>query len=156
MVNVVRVFIKNWTHRRFDGRAAPKNWLGLGLLFSLIIPFGEAFAANIEVSLDRNPVPINESFTLTFAADEAPDDDPDLSPLKENFEILNQSQSNQFSLVNGKTTRQVRWQVELLAKTPGALEIPIIAFGKDKSRPFMVTDSRCRQQPTRGGCQSFS
>ena len=151
MVNVVRVFIKNWTHRRFDGRAAPKNWLGLGLLFSLIIPFGEAFAANIEVSLDRNPVPINESFTLTFAADEAPDDDPDLSPLKESFEILNQSQSNQFSLVNGKTTRQVRWQVELLAKTPGALEIPIIAFGKDKSRPFMVTVTQGAVSNRQGG-----
>ncbi|NBY21344.1 MAG: hypothetical protein EBQ73_00360, partial [Gammaproteobacteria bacterium] len=119
MVNVVRVFIKNWTHQRFDGRAAPKRGWGLGLLLCLILPFGDAFAVNIEVSLDRNPVPINESFTLTFAADEAPDDDPDLSPLKDNFEILNQSQSNQFSMVNGKTTRQVSFQVQLIAKTPG-------------------------------------
>ena len=139
MVNVVRVFIKNWTHRGFDGRAAPKRWWCLGLLLCFILPFGDAFAVNIEVSLDRNPVPINESFTLTFAADEAPDDDPDLSPLKDNFEILNQSQSNQFSMVNGKTTRQVSFQIQLIAKTPGTLEIPAIAFGKDKSRPFMVS-----------------
>ena len=139
MVNVVRVFIKNWTHRGFDRRAAPKRWWGLGLLLCFILPLGDAFAVNIEVSLDRNPVPINESFTLTFAADEAPDDDPDLSPLKDNFEILNQSQSNQFSMVNGKTTRQVSFQVQLIAKSPGTLEIPAIAFGKDKSRPFMVS-----------------
>ena len=139
MVNVVRVFIKNWTHRGFDRRVAPKRWWGLGLLLCFILPLGDAFAVNIEVSLDRNPVPINESFTLTFAADEAPDDDPDLSPLKDNFEILNQSQSNQFSMVNGKTTRQVSFQVQLIAKSPGTLEIPAIAFGKDKSRPFMVS-----------------
>ena len=139
MVNVVSVLIKKWSHGCFKGRRAPKRLWGLGLLLCVILPFGEAFAVHIEVSLDRNPVPINESFTVTFAADEAPDDDPDLSPLRDNFEIVNQSQSNQFSMVNGKTTRQVRWQVELIAKTPGALEIPIIAFGKDKSRPFMVT-----------------
>ena len=107
-----------------------------GLLMLLALPL---FAAQIEVSLDRNPVPLSESFTLSFTASESPDDDPDFSPLQANFEVLNQSQSSQMSIVNGSATRRISWQVQVMAKKAGTLEIPAIAFGKDHSRPFAVT-----------------
>jgi hypothetical protein len=107
------------------------------MMLTLAAP--HAWAANIEVSLDRNPVPLNESFTITFSADEEPDGDPDFSPLQADFEIIRQSQSNQFSLSNGRASRQIAWQVAVVAKKAGTLEIPAIAFGSDRSRPFPVT-----------------
>ena len=54
----------------------------LGLLLAWLAA-GPALAATIEVSLERNPVRLNESFTLNFTADESPDGEPDFEPLPE-------------------------------------------------------------------------
>lgn len=93
----------------------------------------------IEPSLDRNPVPINESFTLSFSASVEPDGDPDFSPLSSRFEILHQSRGSSYSMVNGNIVRKYSWQLQLMAKEAGTLEIPVIAFGKDHSRAISVT-----------------
>lgn len=112
-------------------------WLCLMMLLACTAP---AFAAaKIEVSLDRNPVPLNESFTLIFSASESPDDDPDFSPLEKDFEVMGQSQSSQFSFNNGQSSRAIEWRVTAMAKRAGTLDIPPIAFGKDRSEPFSVT-----------------
>lgn len=116
----------------------PAGWL-FGLLLLGLCQVMPALAARIEVSLDRNPVPLNESFTLTFSADDTPDDDPDFAPLRQDFEILTQSRSSQFSLNNGHASRSIQWQLGLLAKRSGTLAIPAIAFGQDHSDPFTVT-----------------
>ena len=121
---------------RWPGREGWRRSLAGLMLMLLALPI---VAAQIEVSLDRNPVPLNESFTLTFTASESPDDDPDFTPLQTHFEVLNQSQSSQMSIVNGRATRRISWQVQVMAKQAGKLEIPAIDFGKDRSRPFAVT-----------------
>ncbi|SMF96751.1 Oxygen tolerance [Methylomagnum ishizawai] len=118
-------------------RATVRRWLWLGLLLALYAGLG--LAARIEVSLDRNPVPLGESFTLIFSADASPDDDPDFSTLEQDFEVLGQSQSNQYSLNNGHASHRIEWQVSVMAKHAGNLAIPPIAFGKDRSEPFSVT-----------------
>ncbi|BBL73854.1 BatD family protein [Methylomagnum ishizawai] len=118
-------------------RATLRHWLWLGPLLALYAGLG--LAARIEVSLDRNPVPLGESFTLIFSADASPDDDPDFSALEQDFEVLGQSQSNQYSLNNGHASHRIEWQVSVMAKHAGNLTIPPIAFGKDRSEPFSVT-----------------
>jgi hypothetical protein len=106
--------------------------LGLGA-------FGPVLAGTIEASLDRNPIGLNESFTLTFSATEEPDGDPDFQPLQADFEILHQGQNSQFSIVNGKSSRTIEWQLTLMAKRAGTLTVPSIAFGDDRSQPLAVT-----------------
>ncbi|WP_460028861.1 BatD family protein [Methyloparacoccus murrellii] len=120
-------------------------------LWLLLLTAPALRAANIEVSLDRNPVPVNESFTLTFSADESPDGEPDFSPLQARFEVLNQSQSSQFSIVNGRATRRLNWQLQVMAKQAGTLDIPAIAFGSDRSRPFAVTVTHGAVRSRQGG-----
>ncbi|WP_348758298.1 BatD family protein [Candidatus Methylocalor cossyra] len=122
--------------------------LGLVWLWALA---GPAAAARIAVSLDRNPVPLNESFTLTFSADELPDGDPDFAPLERDFEILGQAQSNRFSLSNGRASRRVEWQLTVMARRAGQVEIPPIAFGADRSEPFAVTIVPAAGQPREAG-----
>jgi len=132
--------------------AASTGWLTGGLLVGLIAMANPLLAAEIQLSLDRNPVPINESFTLTFTADAEPDADPDFSPLEDQFEILHQGQSSQFSIINGRASRQVTWQLQVIAKQPGALQIlPSIAFGSDRSRPFSVTVTNGAVRGKQGG-----
>lgn len=118
-----------------------KPFLFSFLLFLLCNQTG--FAADIKVTLDRNPVSINESFQLTFTATESPDDDPDFAPLDTDFEILNQSKSSNSSWINGKSSKSILWTLNVMAKRPGSLIIPIIAFGDDRSqaRSILVTKS---------------
>lgn len=112
------------------------TWLGVMLLLFAV----SASAARIQVSLDRNPVPLNEGFTLTFYSDESPDGDPDFGPLQKDFEILSSAVvSSNRSLVNGHASQHYEWQLPVIAKRPGTLEIPAIAFGDDHSEPFSVT-----------------
>ena len=113
-------------------------WPVLGLLLVLGGP-SVAWAIEIEAALDRNPVPINESFTLTFTAELEPDGEPDFTPIATKFEVMNQSRGTAYSAVNGTILRKYTWQLQLMAKEPGTLAIPAISFGSDRSRPLSVT-----------------
>ena len=95
-------------------------------------------SAEIEVNLSRNPVPLGESFTLSFSSESEPSGDPDFSPLSAQFEILNQRRSSQFSLENGRMHRSHVYEVEVIAKSAGKIDIPPIPFGADRSKPFSV------------------
>ena len=129
-------------------RFGPAAWLWV-LLLLVLSAAGPALAANIEVSLDRNPVAQNESFTLIFAADGNPDGDPDFSPLEEDFEIVGQNHSSQFSLNNGHASHRIEWRLSVMAKRTGTLDIPAVAFGSDHSKPFAVTILPARSSGSR-------
>jgi len=109
-------------------------------LLPLIFLFhaGMVSAAAISVTADRNPVPLNESFTLVFSAEKTPDDDPDFTPLKKDFHVLGQAQSSQISIINGRYSKRTEWQVTVIAKREGALTVPPIAFGADRSEPLTL------------------
>lgn len=104
----------------------------------LLLYAGIASAATIEVSADRNPVPLNESFTLLFSAEKTPDDDPDFTPLERDFNVLGQAKSSQIAIVNGHLSKRTEWQVTVMAKREGALTVPPIAFGSDRSAPLVL------------------
>ena len=97
-----------------------------------------AFAAQIDVSLDRNPVSLDESFEIIFTAAGSPDGGPDFSPLEQDFEILSQSQSSNSSWVNGQSSKTVQWTLNVMAKHPGSLIIPSVRFGNDVSQTASI------------------
>lgn len=112
------------------------------ILFSLLMLLASTIdAAEIQATVDRNPVGVGESFQITFTASEEPDGNPDFSPLQDNFEIINQQRSSSSSWVNGKSSRSEQWSVNLIAKQAGELLIPPIAFGADSSKPLKLTVS---------------
>mgnify|MGYP006273234217 CR=1 FL=1 len=86
--------------------------------------------ADVMLSLPPGSVVEGESFELTFLYDESDVDDPDLSPLERDFELLGRSSSTSISIVNGRTTRENRLTVSLIPKRAGTLEIPPIDFGR--------------------------
>ena len=95
-------------------------------------------AAEIKVSVNRSPIHLNESFQITFTTSEQPDGSPDFTPLQENFEILNQQRSSNVSWINGKSSRNERWTVDVMAKQAGEVLIPPIFFGSDSSMPLKI------------------
>lgn len=119
------------------------------LLLLTISPY--ALAAQIQVTVDRNPVNLNDSFQVIFTAKEDPDDDPDFSPLEQDFSILHQNQASSSSWVNGQTSKTIQWTLNVMAKSAGNLEIPAIHFGDDVTSPVPV---QVLQDSKQGGATS--
>ncbi len=105
------------------------------LLLLLNFAPGDVLAAQIRVSFDRNPVGLDESFQIIFTADDTPENDPDFTPLEQDFEILGQSQSSNTSWINGQSSKTVQWTLNVMAKHPGSLVVPEVKFGTDVSQP---------------------
>lgn len=113
-------------------------------LFALMILLLSLFsmpanAAQINVSVDRNPIALTDSFELTFTATVSPDSDPNFELLQQDFDIINQRKSSQLSWVNGSTNRTIQWSLTVMAKRSGELQIPAISFGNDASQPIAIS-----------------
>ncbi len=108
------------------------------ILFCFLFIHLAAQATTITAQVDRNPVQINESFTLTFAANGSVDDDPDFKPLERDFEILSRNSGSNISIINGSYNRSKQWALVMMAKREGELIIPAIAFGSDKSPALRI------------------
>ncbi|TNF34875.1 MAG: protein BatD [Gammaproteobacteria bacterium] len=103
------------------------------LLFSHLL-----LAASITAQTDRSSIGINESFSLILEATGSVDDDPDFTPLEQDFDILNRSQSSNISYINGNYSRTQTWTLQLMAKREGVLNIPSLSFGKDTSPQIRI------------------
>jgi hypothetical protein len=117
---------------------SPTIYRRLAPLLFLLAWSGALLAANIQVQVDRDPVNLDESFQILFTADSEPDDEPDFSPLQQDFTIHSQSQNSQVSVINGQYSRQIQWTLNAMAKRSGDLTIPPIAFGRDSSPALLV------------------
>ena len=71
------------------------------ILFCFGLLSFSSLAANITVGVDRNPVSVDESFVITFEADDHISDSPDFSPLEQDFEILTRKQSESMKFAKG-------------------------------------------------------
>ncbi len=119
------------------------------MLFCLLLgSYFSASAANISISVNRDPVQINESFKIIIEADDRVSDEPDLSPLQQDFEILSRSRSSDLQYFNGQTTYQTRWTLSVMAKRTGLLTIPSIQVGNDHSSSMTVTIKKQIISPT--------
>ncbi len=96
------------------------------------------FAAEITATVDRNPIPVGESFQFTLDARGSIDGDPDFTELQKTFKIINSSQSSNFRLINGSITRNKTWTMVLMVEEAGNYTIPAINFGKDTSDPIAI------------------
>ena len=109
------------------------------ILMILLLISQQTLATSIQVETDRNPVNLNESFKITFTANETPDDDPDFKSLEQNFSILNQSSGSSSSWINGKSTKTLQWSLAVMAKHAGNLMIPAVKFGQDASSALQIS-----------------
>jgi len=120
------------------------------ILLSWLVLFCKVAGAAITVSIDRNPVHLNESFQIYFEADSSVDEDPDFSALQQFFSILNSSQSSNISIINGKYQRSIKWTLQAMAREAGTFTVPAIRFGNEVSRPFEVKVNPSRQSTAPG------
>ncbi len=103
------------------------------------------FAHDVDVTVSRKVVGINESLSVDFSTEHKIRGNPDFSPIEADFEILSTSQGSATSIVNGSVTSKSSWHLELLPKREGKLDIPAIQFGKFLSEPVAIEVSAALQ-----------
>ena len=91
---------------------------------------GETVAQSLDARLDRNLVHDDETVRLIVEADtQAGGLEPDLAPLRRDFEVLGRSTSTHVSIGNGVRNVRTEWTIELAPKRPGRFTMGPIRVG---------------------------
>lgn len=108
----------------------------LALLLLVAVP---AANAALRASVDNPQVAQGDTIELTLTHDGQSGTDPDLAPLKQDFDIVSRSTSTSMQIVNGSMSSSVRLALLLAPKRSGPLIIPALTWGADRSTPIAVT-----------------
>ena len=113
--------------------------LALLCALSLLVGITQAQAAT-RAWLDRAQVAVGEAVTLNIETDQA-SASPDLSPLMADFALEGQSNSRSVQWVNGKTQARTTYVVTMAPKRDGALVVPALQVGSERTQPVALTVS---------------
>ena len=92
----------------------------------------------VRATVDTTSVGENATVELMLEHDGQTSAEPDLSPLKQDFDVLSTSRSSNVQFVNGSMTSSVRIGLSLSPKHSGQVRIPAITWGSDRSDPIVV------------------
>ncbi|MDQ6950440.1 MAG: BatD family protein [Mariprofundales bacterium] len=105
------------------------------LFFAVFMVLPVSAMATVLASLDRTQVEAGNSVQLTISRDSG-DGDPNLAPLKRDFEIMGRSESSSYRFVNGHASSSKEWILTLMPKHSGRLTIPALKVGAQQTQPF--------------------
>lgn len=98
-------------------------------------------------SVSKNKITSGESIELVLEYNGKTSEQPDLSVIKTEFEILSSSQSHESSYINGVGSQKTKWVLEIMALNDKAnLVIPPISLGKYSTRPIIIQQSSAPYQ----------
>jgi hypothetical protein len=104
----------------------------LGLL--LLLFAAEVSASGLQANLDRTQVAEGDTVMLTLSAPANVSGTPDLSPLRQDFDLLDQSQSTHTRIINGQGSSSREWRINLAPKHSGKLSVPALHWGSLSSQ----------------------
>lgn len=121
-----------------------------GSLLCCLLCWAVPGAAAIDMSIQHEPLYVNESFILVYESADSDADDPDLKALQQDFEVLGSARSSRIELTDPNQTRgqhwslqfspkHSRWEIQLMPKRSGEITIPALTFGQLKSPERTVT-----------------
>ncbi len=107
------------------------------VLFSV----GAAAHAAVRAALDNSQIGRSDTVQLTLTRDGQTDAQPDLAPLKQDFDVLSVSRSSNVQIIDGSMSSQTQAQIVLSPKHVGRLAIAPIAWGGETSPALTLTVS---------------
>lgn len=112
----------------------------VGMFFCLqLLWSGIAAAQNFTAAVNRTELPQGETLLLTLETnDDKSSATPDLSVLEKDFNIYSVGNAYRSSYVNGVTEHSRQWQIVMMPKKSGQIEIPAIKFGTETSEPITL------------------
>jgi len=110
-------------------------------LLLITLSFFSAFtlAATFEAHVDRATVSEGDAIILTLQYNNnVVRGNPDLSPLNQQFDVINSNRKNSFQYINGKSESWTIWTVTIIPKRKGNLVIPSIEFEGERTKPIQI------------------
>lgn len=96
-------------------------------------------AAAVTAALDRDQIAEGETVQLSLQRDGQGGGEPDLGPLKKDFDVLGSSSSSNIQLVNGHLSSQRQLQLTLAPRHTGTLQIPALSWDGEQTQPLGLT-----------------
>jgi hypothetical protein len=119
--------------------------------FGLLLLPGLAFAQAAPVaSLDRTKIGAGETVTLNIELADEPADNPDLSPLMQDFVVVGTSVNHTLSIVNGAREAHTVLDIQLRPRREGRLTVPGLSFDGQKTWPLALDVSASPDPATAG------
>jgi hypothetical protein len=105
---------------------------------TLLLPIAtHAQVTDLRVSLDKNPILVDEAVQLIVSAQGSPSSNElDLSILEKDFRLSNTSVSQSTRSVNFVTTKTTTWVTQLFPRSTGKFTIPAITVDGKTSKPI--------------------
>ena len=104
--------------------------LRLHIALALLVLLGASLSqGQATATLSADVVSEFESVTLTVTDQSRDPSDPDFSSLENDFEISHVSTNSMVNIVNGRVDSSKKWQLELMPKRTGTIDIAPIAVG---------------------------
>ena len=107
-------------------------------LVTLALLGGTADAA-VRAWLDNNHIGAGDTVQLTLQRDGQTSAQPDLAPLKQDFDVISVGSSSNVQIVNGAVSSQTQAEVTLSPKHAGQLTVPAITWGGQASAPLTLS-----------------
>jgi hypothetical protein len=98
-----------------------------------------AASAAVTASLSATDIAPGDTVQLTLQHDGRGGGEPDLSPLRQDFDVLGTSRSTQIQIMNGSASASTSVEVTLSPKHAGRLTVPSITWGNERS-PALALD----------------
>lgn len=117
------------------------------LVVMLLVMATSAQAQSLQAKVNRNHLPEGETFLLTLEFDGSKNDEtPDFSILDKDFNVYSVSNAYRTNIINGQMTQSRQWNLVLIPKGFGKLEIPAIKMDKYSSQPIEIMVSKAGQE----------
>ena len=116
----------------------PLLLLAISLLaFAGVAAAGVAAAQDVTLraGVDRSTVRENESFTYVLSVEGQVRDEPDVSLLATDFEVLQRSRNTSIQMLGGRTSQITEWRYQLMPTGPGTFTLPPVEMAGALSNP---------------------
>lgn len=94
--------------------------------------------ATVRASLDATQVAAGDTVELTLEHDGQTSGQPDLAPLRQNFDILGTSSSTSVEIVNFHSSEKTEVVLTLAPKATGQLTIPPLSWDGERTQPLSL------------------
>ena len=111
----------------------------LFLLLALLLLSSALLAKELIATVDRKQLGYDEQLALTVTLSGTRGQRPDTAGLLKDFSIERQTQSTNFTVVNGVASYKTSWAFLLSPNRKGALTIPALTSGRFSSQPIAIT-----------------
>jgi len=129
-----------------------RGFLSALALLTLLVAGSSANAA-LRAWVENTQVAAGDTVELTLVHDGQTNSQPDLTPLRQDFDIVGRRTSTRLQIVNGGASATTELHLSLAPKHAGQLTVPPLSWDADKSAPLAVLIAGARGGQNGGGGQ---